>query len=140
MTQLAFHRAIKCLKLVRQFVRFTERPIDRIRDPIRIPTNILQLFLADGDFDEREIWERKGVDAFDQPGRLVVEGYDDLAFESAEDGGGDVSSGEDGVDDKNGNVNGGVDIGRRGCVCRCYRGRRCGWGWCGRSLGKERHK
>ena len=138
--QLCFHRPIKRLKLVCQILGLVERCINRKHDPIRVPADILQFFLACGDFDEWKVRVGKGVDAFDDPGGMVVEGDGDFAFEGAGDACGDVCSGEDGVDDKGGDVDGSVDV----CGCGCGRGRRRRRRerrrWCGRSLAKERCK
>jgi hypothetical protein len=120
--QLAFHRPVKRLKRVREFLGLVERGVDRIRDAIRVPANVLQLLLACGDLDKGKVGEGECVDALDDPGGVVVEGDGDLAFEGADDAGGDVGSGEGGVDDEGGDVDGGVVGGRR-------RGR----GWCGGS-------
>ena len=65
------------------------------------------------------------MDAFDEPG-LSLGAMAISPLRVLKVRGGDVSFGEDGVDDKDGNVNGGVDVGGRGR--------------CARSLGKERHK
>ena len=104
-----------------------ERGVDRIRDAIRVPADILQLFLACGDFDKGKVGEGKGVDAFDDPGGVVVEGDGDLALEGGDDAGGDVCFGEGGVDDEGGDVDGGLDVGRGWER----------WGWCRGSLAKE---
>jgi len=56
-------------------------------------------FLARGELDKRKAREKKGVDAFDDPGELVVEGNGDFAFEGADDPCSDFGSGEDGVDE-----------------------------------------
>lgn len=50
------------------------------------------------------------MDTFDEPGRVVIEGDGDLAFEGADDPGSNVRSVKDGIYDKGGDVDDSVCV------------------------------